>query len=451
MPTYLKLGVRHPDVQTLRAALKVRGYVPNYSVLDPNLFDAWVQAVVVDFQRKRGLRVDGEVGKDTWAALLGTSSQPGTNPAGGATANTPATTASNPMVDVGEVPAVPPPPLVPNRNEEKPSNLPILLGLAALGWFVWKNKDKLSSRSGYGDHVEDDGDMPSGMDFDGYDAVQFISDYGADEPVPPPVPAPALVQKKKEKKPKMTPEEKKAKEKARREAAEFKAEVDRQLAIERKRIRLDPLTNPEQDARLRRRVEQSVRIQFRVPEESGVDPAVRTRLELEEAIERATDEALAAQGLDEPQTEAERMARKAEVNRIIALYSRQGQALPKGEGTYKTTNVSHKIQSAAPVTVGAARSRIPVARVEQGVAPIRNLTAKEEERWLERVERAPTANELDSSKPKRIFVDSKRFAKDAMYRQAMRDEAYADAKKRGTAAETHLVNERGVPLLKLKA
>lgn len=492
MPVTLKLGIRHPDVQTLRAALKARGYTPNYSVLEPSLFDAWVQAAVVDFQRKRGLTVDGIVGPNTWTALLGSPSQPVTVPGGVATPNVPATGPADPEVDVGNVPPpVNPPPVRLVKGAES-SNLPLLMALAALGLWAWKNRSKFSApKSGYGDHDEDDYDGvdedDEEADFDGYDDVQYISDYGADEPVPPPAPAPAPAQKK-EKKPKLTPEQKKAKEKARREAAEFKAEVDRQLAIERKRIRLDPLANPEQDARLRRRVEQSVRIQFRVPEDTGVDPRVRTRLELEEAIERATDDALAEKGLDVyttmqeprsgrisvPKTAQERdekvkallegklvepaailpdeidMLRKVERDRIRALYARQGQQLPKGEGTYKSTNISHKIQSAAPVTVGAPRSRIPVARMEQGTASIRNLTAREEDQWLERVARAPTAHELDPSKPKRVYVDSKRWAKDVMYRQEMRDEAYADAKKRGTAAETHLVNERGVPLLKIK-
>ena len=95
----LKRNSNNAAVQTVRAALKARGYEPGYTVLDPNLYDAWVEASVIDFQKKSGLYVDGVVGKNTWTALLGSGAQPNTVPGASADSSQPGTT--TPGLDVG--------------------------------------------------------------------------------------------------------------------------------------------------------------------------------------------------------------------------------------------------------------------------------------------------------------------------------------------------------------
>lgn len=86
-----KAGYSGPEVQTIRGALANAGFHPNYTVIDPNLFDAWVEAAVKAFQLSVGLKNDGIVGPNTWAALNGTSVQPATTPGPSATADQPAT------------------------------------------------------------------------------------------------------------------------------------------------------------------------------------------------------------------------------------------------------------------------------------------------------------------------------------------------------------------------
>jgi len=95
MPLPYKVGDNNFDVQTIRAALKGHGFQPGYSVLDPNLYDAWVQLAVGNFQKKVGLQVDGIVGPKTWAALTGTGTQPSTSPQGRAASASPNTDTSD--------------------------------------------------------------------------------------------------------------------------------------------------------------------------------------------------------------------------------------------------------------------------------------------------------------------------------------------------------------------
>jgi hypothetical protein len=235
-----------------------------------------------------------------------------------------------------------------------------------------------------------------------------------------------------------------AKRKADMREGEFQAEVDRQHEIERKRLRLDPVTQPGLDRALRNRVERSVRVQWRDPLKSP-----GTRVELEEAIERRLPE----KGF---KTSESRTTLLAEDARLRKLYSRSGSELP-GEAKTRGANVSYKVQSAVPVRVGAGRSRIPVARVEAGSSvPVYTRQAEEAEsdKWLERVERAAPAYETNPAAPKRIIVDSRRYSIDPDYRKSMQREAKADAetrlRKTRFPTETQLVNEHGRPLIKFR-
>lgn len=262
----------------------------------------------------------------------------------------------------------------------------------------------------------------------------------------------------------MTEAEREAKRQARAVAMEegrFQAEVDRQHDIERKRLRLDPVADPEADRRLRNRVERSVRIQWREGAAPSVNPAVRTELELQESVEKAIDDALRKKGLDvENPTHEQKLEAEVEKARIRALYARQGRELPSGPSTYAPTLVSHKIQSAAPASVGAGRSRIPVARLESRTAPTRSLTEREETQWLERVERSDEEYKLDPAKPRRIRVASYRWNNDSTYKQRIWEDAQRDLEDRMSTLsaerkalvpiETHIVNEHGRTLLRMR-
>lgn len=87
----LKLGMSDSAVQAVRAALKVNGFDPGYTVLDANLYDSWVQLAVANYQKKVGLPVTGVVDARTWTTMTGTSSQPYTAVGAGAAPNTPDT------------------------------------------------------------------------------------------------------------------------------------------------------------------------------------------------------------------------------------------------------------------------------------------------------------------------------------------------------------------------
>jgi cell wall-associated NlpC family hydrolase len=68
-PRLLKLGSRGRDVRAVQRALRKAGFRPKADKIT-NLFDAKMKAQVEAFQRARALPdIDGEVGRDTYAAL----------------------------------------------------------------------------------------------------------------------------------------------------------------------------------------------------------------------------------------------------------------------------------------------------------------------------------------------------------------------------------------------
>jgi murein L,D-transpeptidase YcbB/YkuD len=66
---WLQLGVRHPQIVTLRKRLRVTGDLSDAQVADPAEFGATLDEAVRCYQRRNGLAVDGIVGPRTRAAL----------------------------------------------------------------------------------------------------------------------------------------------------------------------------------------------------------------------------------------------------------------------------------------------------------------------------------------------------------------------------------------------
>ena len=66
--TYLRRGSQGHEVRSLQDLLRSRGV---YNGPSNGNFDAATQAAVRKFQRTNGARVDGTVGDQTWAKLLG--------------------------------------------------------------------------------------------------------------------------------------------------------------------------------------------------------------------------------------------------------------------------------------------------------------------------------------------------------------------------------------------
>ncbi len=132
MSTTIRVGYIGMETQNLRAALANYGFHPNYTVMDPNLFDAWVDAAVKAFQLSVHLPNDGIVGPNTWAALYGQSTQPATQVAPPAAANQP---------DTSPVPGKFPTTLAPSSSPPE-SNTPMILGGIAvvLGFIWWRNR-----------------------------------------------------------------------------------------------------------------------------------------------------------------------------------------------------------------------------------------------------------------------------------------------------------------------
>ncbi|MHA1189949.1 MAG: L,D-transpeptidase family protein, partial [Alphaproteobacteria bacterium] len=64
----LKIGMRHPNVQSLRARLVASGDL-RQTIGDPAAFDSYVQEAVKNFQQRHGIPSDGIAGKSTFAAL----------------------------------------------------------------------------------------------------------------------------------------------------------------------------------------------------------------------------------------------------------------------------------------------------------------------------------------------------------------------------------------------
>lgn len=69
LPRQIELGSRGRDVKALKRALREAGYVPK-GVKLTNTFDADTDAAVRSFQGAKRLEVDGQVGPNTFKALL---------------------------------------------------------------------------------------------------------------------------------------------------------------------------------------------------------------------------------------------------------------------------------------------------------------------------------------------------------------------------------------------
>lgn len=132
----IREGYTGSVVQTLRAALAANNLRPAYTVLNPNLFDAWVTAAVRTYQQLNGLVVDGVVGPNTWAKLL--------NRPDLATKTGPSATAADPSTS-----SIAPTGSAASAGASGGSNmLPLLLGaggLAAL-WLWWRSRAGRSLR-----------------------------------------------------------------------------------------------------------------------------------------------------------------------------------------------------------------------------------------------------------------------------------------------------------------
>jgi hypothetical protein len=193
MQPTIQLGYDGMATQELRAALAHHGFHPTYSVLTPNLFDAWVDAAVRAFQKMAGLSVDGVVGPNTWNALYGRAGIPSTTPQAGAGA---AQLLTQP--DPGKLPTE----LAPPGGAQGGSMMPMLLGLGAIGalWLWWKKK-KGGSLAG----------LPFGNSEDDADARE---------------------------------DARKARERARRETAQRIDRITEQYNIELKRLDIDPTRRP---------------------------------------------------------------------------------------------------------------------------------------------------------------------------------------------------------------
>lgn len=68
--TTVKQGSKGSDVTTLQTKLNEFG---NYGLVADGIFGAKTETAVKDFQKKKGLSVDGIVGPKTWEKLLGTT------------------------------------------------------------------------------------------------------------------------------------------------------------------------------------------------------------------------------------------------------------------------------------------------------------------------------------------------------------------------------------------
>jgi hypothetical protein len=132
----VRVGDVHPVVVDIRKRLGAMRVVANYTVADPTRFDTGLKTLVEQFQKTRGLKVDGVVGPNTWAALGGPPVKP---VAPSAQPELPSTQPADPA-------RVPGPPASTGFS-------PLLLAGAALvaggAWWFWKNK-KSSGEGGMG-------------------------------------------------------------------------------------------------------------------------------------------------------------------------------------------------------------------------------------------------------------------------------------------------------------
>jgi len=126
----LRVGDRDPVVVQVRQLLAKAGVLANYTVSDPNLFDAGLGQLVRAFQKAKGLQQDGIVGPKTWSLL------------GGSTVGAPPVAVTPPTQN--DVPTQPVPPAGPDGA----SGFPFALAagaLAAAAGLYWYMKRKSSS------------------------------------------------------------------------------------------------------------------------------------------------------------------------------------------------------------------------------------------------------------------------------------------------------------------
>lgn len=131
----VRLGYRGPEVNTLRGGLRAQGVVEPYTVADDSIFDQWLHSAVMDFQRKRGLQVDGIVGPATWSQLFSSG--------GGAARTTP----TGSITPIGPVPGQvvgASSPIMPMAESKLPLMLFLAVGGVGLYWYLSKRTSKSS-------------------------------------------------------------------------------------------------------------------------------------------------------------------------------------------------------------------------------------------------------------------------------------------------------------------
>jgi hypothetical protein len=134
----VRVGDVHPVVVDIRKRLGAMRVVANYTVADPTRFDTGLKTLVEQFQKTRGLKVDGIVGPNTWAALGGPPVKP----------VSPSVQSGPPSIQ----PTGPAPVPAPGAPASAGFN-PLFLAGAALvaggAWWFWKNR-KSSGEGGMG-------------------------------------------------------------------------------------------------------------------------------------------------------------------------------------------------------------------------------------------------------------------------------------------------------------
>ncbi|MFZ2152053.1 MAG: peptidoglycan-binding protein [Minisyncoccia bacterium] len=319
----LKAGYSGMEVQAVRSALASYGFHPSYAVMDPNLFDAWVEAAVKAFQLGSGLVVDGIVGPKTWAALQGSPPAPATSPATGAAANQPGT-----VPNQGELPTTIPG-LVPGGRSDAGQSTFLLLLLGVGGAYLWWSNRKKGGQTLAG--------LPFGE-----------TDEEAKE---------------------VKAEARKERDRQRRQTADRMERIIESYQRELKRHEIDPIRAPGHAQALRARVE---RADAKAEE---VDARLTRWQEDEEAkkfdpARRA--EVLREQDADIKARTPEEIAQARADMRIMRreLGNKKGTKRPEATYREEKTAIGRKLfpGNTAPAT------------------GLRNREAQEDERWLERVE-----------------------------------------------------------------
>ena len=231
MSTTIRVGYIGMATQELRAALANYGFHPTFSVNDPNLFDAWVNAAVKAFQLSKGLPSDGIVGPNTWNALYGGRNNPFvTRPADGAVSSSPSTQPAP-----GALPDTLGPPVPP----KKPMNMSVLFagGIAAVALWFWFKKKKSSGGAL--------ADLPFGLGWSGKSLGSAEDDA----------------------------EEKRRKARIARARKERRADIEALFQSELIRKEIDPIRAPGHAKALLARIEKAADTEERVTHQSVIIPA----------------------------------------------------------------------------------------------------------------------------------------------------------------------------------